>query len=89
MDILEATRKYETWLGSRIPLIRKDLETRHQSMAASAFRFLRATFYRWMQIWAQACSDLAGAPETVALVAARGSGRHAVLRWARLADRYD
>ena len=28
-------------------------------MAEAAFPFLRATFYRWMQVWPEACADLA------------------------------
>jgi hypothetical protein len=62
MDIIESTRSYEAWLGDHIPLIPKDLITKHQAMRQSAFRFLRATFYRWMQLWPQVCPELVGAP---------------------------
>ena len=62
MDIKEATKAYETWLGRQIPLITADLDRKHQRMAESPFPFLRATFYRWVQLWAQMCPELADAP---------------------------
>jgi hypothetical protein len=36
-------------------------------MAESAFPFFRATFYRWMQLWPEICSDLASAPRILAV----------------------
>lgn len=62
MDITEATTAYETWLAKQIPLIDADLRSKHDKMAENAFPFLRATFYRWVQLWAQFCSKLADAP---------------------------
>jgi hypothetical protein len=62
MDIIESTRKYEAWLGDHIPLIQKDLEAKHQAMHTAAFPFLRATFYRWMQLWPETCPELDAAP---------------------------
>ena len=35
MDIVKATEKYEAWLGERIPLIRADLNQKHELMAES------------------------------------------------------
>jgi len=48
----EATSKYESWLAGQIPLIPEDLGRKHSAMAKDVFSFLRATFYRWMQLWA-------------------------------------
>jgi uncharacterized protein DUF2252 len=62
VDIVSATRRYEHWLGQKIPLVRKDLSFKHQRMAESAFVLLRGTFYRWMQLWPAICSRLADAP---------------------------
>jgi len=62
MNIAQATRAYEAWLGRRLPLIAADLRLKHQRMAESAFGFLRATFYRWAQLWPRACPELVGAP---------------------------
>lgn len=62
MDILQATTAYETWLKQRIPLLNTDLRLKHHRMAESAFAFLRATFYRWVQLWPKVCPELAKAP---------------------------
>ena len=61
MDIIKATKAYEAWLRERIPLIDADLRFKHQRMAQSPFPFLRATFYRWVQLWPQVCPELATA----------------------------
>jgi len=62
MNIVKSTRLYEDWLGSHIHLVKADLQLKHQHMAEGAFPFLRATFYRWMQLWPQVCADLSKAP---------------------------
>ncbi len=62
MDIQQATRQYEAWLARRLTLIPADVELKHQRMAESAFPFLRATFYRWVQRWPEVCPDLVTAP---------------------------
>jgi hypothetical protein len=62
MDIKKATTAYESWLEGRIPFIDADLCLKHQRMAQSPFPFLRATFYRWVQLWPQVCPELATAP---------------------------
>lgn len=63
MDIRDATTEYETWLATRMPLLDADLDEKHKSMAKSAFAFLRATFYRWAELWPEVCATLAAAPE--------------------------
>ncbi len=65
MDIKAATTAYETWLGAQIPLIEADVIRKHQRMAQSPFPFMRATFYRWVQLWPQVCSELAVAPRVL------------------------
>jgi hypothetical protein len=67
MDILEATQKYERWLARWVPLLRADLDLKHRLMAADVFSFLRATFYRWAQLWPEVCAELAGAPAVLAV----------------------
>ena len=67
MNIHKATRKYETWLEGQIPLIPQDLRLKHKLMRQSVFPFLRATFYRWCQLWTEICPDLAKAPEVLAV----------------------
>ncbi|HVT58361.1 MAG TPA: DUF2252 family protein [Thermoanaerobaculia bacterium] len=67
MTIQQATKSYESWLGEQLFLIRADLDLKHQRMSQAAFPFLRATYYRWAQIFPEVCSDLAGAPEVLAV----------------------
>jgi hypothetical protein len=67
MDIKEATRQYEAWIGRYIVLITDDLELKHKQMSGSLFAFLRATFYRWSQSFPSVCPDLKNAPEVLAV----------------------
>jgi hypothetical protein len=66
-DIVKATRSYEAWLAKHIRLLPGDLRKKHQAMAEDVFPFLRATFYRWMQLWPKVCSELAAAPQVLAV----------------------
>jgi len=67
MTIVEATRAYEAWLGRQIPIIRADLATKHERMADDAFSFLRATFYRWMQLIPELCAGAFKAPAVLSV----------------------
>ena len=67
MDIVKATRGYERWLGGHIRLLPADIQKKHQAMAEDVFPFLRATFYRWMQLWPEVCPDEARAPRVLAV----------------------
>lgn len=67
MKIQKATRKYETWLAGHTRLIAADLALKHQNMVAEVFPFLRATFYRWMQLWPKVAGDAAKAPVVLAV----------------------
>jgi hypothetical protein len=49
--IQEATASYEAWLGEQTPLVAEDLERKHELMRSGPFPFLRATYYRWAQLW--------------------------------------
>lgn len=64
MRIVQATRRFEAWLGKRIKLVPEDLEYKHHQMKADPFLFFRATYYRWCQLWREECPQLAGAAET-------------------------
>jgi len=48
-DVVGFTAGYETWLGSRIPLIADDLRAKHAELAGSLVRFLRGTYYLWLR----------------------------------------
>ena len=65
MDIREATSAYERWLKQRVPVLQGDLDLKHRLMATDEFAFLRATFYRWAQLWPEVCTETAGAPEVL------------------------
>jgi len=67
MNIVKATARYEAWLRTHTALIDADLRLKHKKMAESVFPFFRATFYRWAQTWPEVCSDLASAPEILAI----------------------
>ena len=65
MNILKATKQYESWLGRHTPIIAQDMQRKHEEMAKKPFPFLRATFYRWVQIWPDVCPDLNRAPRVL------------------------
>jgi len=67
MNIQQATREYETWLGGHVRVVRSDLNTKHELMAQDAFSFLRATFYRWMQLFPALCPKAASALKVLAV----------------------
>lgn len=66
-NIVEATRSYEKWVGQHIPLVQADFDLKHVEMRDAIFPFLRATFYRWAQIWPVVCPHLADAPQVLAV----------------------
>jgi hypothetical protein len=66
-NISKATRSYEEWLGRHMPLLQDDLDYKHKKMAESAFMFLRATYYRWIQLWDAACGNLQASPNVLAV----------------------
>jgi hypothetical protein len=67
MNIQQATRQYETWLARHVRVVKSDLATKHELMAQDAFSFLRATFYRWMQLYPALCPKAASAPTVLAV----------------------
>jgi hypothetical protein len=67
MDILEATSRYEAWLGTFMPLVRSDLAEKHRRMRFAVFPFFRATFYRWCQRWRAAAGDADRAARVLAV----------------------
>ncbi len=67
MNIVKATHKFEAWLGEHTHILKPDLRLKHQAMAENVFSFLRATFYRWIQIWPEQCRELAKAPRVHAV----------------------
>lgn len=67
MNVVKATRQFEDWLGHHLVLVKKDLQFKHRNMKEAVFPFLRATYYRWAQIWPKVCPELAKAPRVLAV----------------------
>src|SRR5258707_761118 len=67
MNIHQATTSYEKWVSSCIPVDRHAIIFKHKQMAIGLFPFLRATFYRWAQIWREEAGDAATAPSLLAV----------------------
>ena len=67
MDIRKSTSAYETWLAKHLTVLPADLKRKHQAMSEDVFQFLRATFYRWMQLWPEVCTQETRAPHVLAV----------------------
>src|SRR5579863_3583502 len=67
VSMSRATADYEAWLADRITIVDVDLKKKHQNMTLDPFIFLRATFYRWAQVWPSICSDLVESPIVLAV----------------------
>jgi hypothetical protein len=67
MNIQQATKSYEAWLTGHVRVLKADLAAKHKLMAHDPFSFLRATFYRWMQLFPQLCPELAKAPRVLSV----------------------
>lgn len=60
-NIVEATESFERWVAKQVQIVPADLSLKHRHMAEAVFPFLRATFYRWAQLWPQVCPELSRA----------------------------
>ena len=60
---------YEQWLRKQLgsELVKADLATKHEQMAAHPFPFLRATYWRWAETILRICPELAEAPPVLAV----------------------
>jgi hypothetical protein len=67
MRIAKATARYEAWLTRHIRILNEDLILKHEAMRSGVFPFLRATYYRWAQIWADHCPEEARAPKALSV----------------------
>ena len=67
MNVVKATRQFEEWLGYRTDVVKEDLRLKHLNMKAGVFPFLRATYYRWAQVWPKVCPELARGPQVLAV----------------------
>lgn len=71
MDIIESTRRYDRWLEEQLQrdIFQEDIGNKHEKMAADAFQFLRASYWRWAEMiqGEKSFSALMDAPEVVAV----------------------
>ncbi|HTA50457.1 MAG TPA: DUF2252 family protein [Verrucomicrobiae bacterium] len=67
MNVVKATRQFEAWLALHTRIDQKDLRLKHTNMKKDVFMFLRATYYRWAQLWPEVCPELAHAPKVLAV----------------------
>ena len=67
MKIKKATKRYEAWLAERLTLVQADLALKHTRMSEAPFPFLRATFYRWAQLWSESGLDVVKSPRVLAV----------------------
>jgi uncharacterized protein (DUF2252 family) len=67
MNIHESTASYEDWLRKRTPVVEADLAVKHQRMSEDVFSFMRATFYRWAELWSETPRTLRRAPMVLAV----------------------
>ncbi len=67
MDIGEATEGYERWLRRETAVVTSALADKHARMRDDLYAFLRGTFYRWAQCYAEAVPEAAVAPRLIAV----------------------
>lgn len=67
MNVHQATVSYEKWMATCISLDRRGLSYKHTQMTLGLFPFMRATFYRWVQIWREVAGEAAIAPALLAV----------------------
>src|SRR5215470_13602089 len=67
MDVSEATVRYERWMATFFRIVKPDLVYKHEQMSESPFAFMRATFYRWLQMWKDLCKVETEAPRLLAV----------------------
>lgn len=51
INIFEATRRYEHWMGPYVKLVSHQPLEKHAMMKDDPLTFFRGTYYRWVQLW--------------------------------------
>ncbi len=68
MQIEQATQEFEDWLGRQVALQADEVAYKHQQMASGdPFPFFRGTYYRWVQVWPEACPELQAGPRVLSV----------------------
>jgi hypothetical protein len=67
MNIRQASSQYESWISAQLRLLPADLRLKHERMREAPFPFLRATYYRWAQVWPEVCSKFGLGPRVLSV----------------------
>jgi hypothetical protein len=67
MNIRTSTESFEKWLASQTPIVRPDLIRKHERLREDPFVFLRGTFYRWVEAFADRCAPVTDCPHVLAV----------------------
>jgi hypothetical protein len=59
---VKTTEKYEAWMKEHIDIVNTDLTFKHAELASDPFKFLRGTYYRWLETFPAELPKLASAP---------------------------
>jgi hypothetical protein len=61
-SVVELTQSYEKWLADAIPVVPADLDKKHEEMAGSILRYVRGTYYIWLDRMLSLLPELMSAP---------------------------
>jgi len=64
---MPATKIFEQWLSRQVEIVKGHLRHKHVAMGQSPFCFLRATYYRWAQQFAELDAETSKAPTILAV----------------------
>jgi hypothetical protein len=67
MSFVRDNKAFEIWLAGHCDVVRDDIRYKHEQMEASAFVFLRATYFRWARKIGSWCPELMDAPVVLAV----------------------
>jgi hypothetical protein len=66
-EFLTATKDFERWLRRQTAIVMGDLRHKHEAMGADPFCFMRATYYRWAQLFPALDPAISSAPKLLAV----------------------
>jgi uncharacterized protein (DUF2252 family) len=67
MSFVQENRAYESWMRTVCDVVEDDLELKHERMSKNAFKFLRATFFRWAHAVKATAPEIMGLPAPLAV----------------------
>jgi hypothetical protein len=67
MNIRQVSSQYESWLATHLRLLPADLRLKRRRMRQDPFMFMRASYYRWAQIWPEVCSKFGLGPRVLSV----------------------